>query len=141
MILLICFTHLCLSLCQWIKSYKKDIFEKQIYFREYFSGIKDEWIPRAYSSTFLLKRFFLCLIVIVFSFATQMIRISLFCGIQVLSCCFVLIIRPFNTIKINIVEIINEVIFSVLSLLLLYLNKESRWEKYLQYIYIGLIIS
>jgi hypothetical protein len=56
-------------------------------------------------------------------------------------CCFILIARPFDTTKGNVIEIVNELIYTVLSLSLFYLNNKSAWQKSLQYVYIALIIS
>jgi hypothetical protein len=48
--------------------------------------------------------------------------------------------RPFNTIKDNLIETINEIIYTILISSLLYLNSKSTWQDYFKYIYISLIM-
>jgi hypothetical protein len=62
----------------------KDNLDEFIYFKEYFSGIKDSSIARFYTFIFLSKRLLMCFIVIVGSFAPQIARISVFLTIQII---------------------------------------------------------
>jgi hypothetical protein len=141
-ILIICFLHFSISCFKWWKLYKdqKSDLEKS-YFREYFNGIRDNWKARAYTTWFLIKRTVFWVVIIALNEIYQIIRISIFWVVQCASLCFIIIFRPFKSVKDNLIETINEVIYSTLCWSLLYLNKKSTWNGYYREIYMYLIIS
>jgi RsiW-degrading membrane proteinase PrsW (M82 family) len=52
-----------------------------------------------------------------------------------------IIIRPFDNVKDNLIEIFNELIYLALCGLMLYYNKENRWNESIEAVFITLIIS
>ena len=56
---------------------------------------------------------------------------------------FILIcfLRPYDTFKENLIELINEGVFTVLSGFLLYLNEEDRWSEALEKTFTYLIVA
>lgn len=52
-----------------------------------------------------------------------------------------IVIRPFAKFDANLVLIECELTFLVLSAILIYLNKEERWTRTIEYAYVGIIFS
>jgi multisubunit Na+/H+ antiporter MnhE subunit len=140
-IFIVSFSFLGHATCQWIKSYNPEQFSKQVYFKEFFNGIKLQWLSRTYIVVFLLKRTILCSIVTFFLFLSKSIQVYLFVGTQVISTIFVFTVRPFESIKNNVIEIINEIIYLILTIFLIFLKNESRWNGVITFVYIALLMS
>jgi hypothetical protein len=117
-----------LSLWQWIKSKNERSFINQYYFNEFFEGVKMNWYARAYSSMFLGKRILLCLIVIPTIFLPKMAKITFFVLTELVSWVMIWTLRPFSELKNNIIEITNELFFTIAWGSLFYLNTESNWS-------------
>ena len=57
------------------------------------------------------------------------IKLVLFIAIHITVMIYTLIVRPFEEIKDNMIEIINEASYTLLICSLLYYNQESRWSE------------
>jgi hypothetical protein len=70
----------------------------------------------------------------------QLTRIYLFLGVHLISAAFVILARPFQSAKDNVNEIINESIYLILVLSLIYLKNEAAWKGAFKYVFMALII-
>lgn len=130
-----------LSLWQWVKNSKKTNLESVTYFFEFFSGIRGSKRARLYSLLFLIRRTLFCCIVIFFNVEWSLIaKISLYVSVQLIYLSLIMFLRPFAEFKDNMLEIINEVFYTILCVSLLYLNRPDRWNKVFENCYMGLIL-
>ena len=118
-----------LTIWQWFKSRKPEVFETQKYFVALVEGMKPRWICRSYSTVFLLRRILFCAIVFFLEDKIEMIkRISLFVTIQILYLAYLIILRPLESFKENFSDLINEILYTYFTVFLLYFNTEARWN-------------
>ena len=92
----------------WNRVNKNMVVVSESYFKEFFSGLKDNKVAKLYFSGFILRRLLSVVIVVVSQPLPLMVRISLFASVQVIVTSFTLIVRPFESIKDNMVESIND---------------------------------
>ena len=69
----------------------------------------------------------------------QIVKSSVLSTLQLCYLTFIIIVRPFSFTKDNIIGIINEVLFFILSFGLWYLNEKKRWNKILTSAYTWII--
>ena len=107
------------------------------YSEELFGGLKESNKARAYIILLSIKRLLLCTILICLQDLHFIYRVIIFGLIQIPYFLIIVCIRPFTQIANNISEFINELLLSVLGLMLLYYNKSSRWNNIIEngYIY------
>ena len=107
----------------------------------WFSGLKESRISRIYSLLFWLRRQLFCVLILLFKDLNMITKISVYATIQfvymVLCCC----LRPFKMTKDAIIDSINELIYLVLCILLVYFNTSDRWSSVISNAYIWIIIS
>ena len=106
----------------WLRSWSESYDTKVSYFREFFSGIKSTRISRVYFSTFLLRRVFSILIAVSLSNSSVYLQTSLFALPNILCLWYSAGIRPFDSIKDNIVEVLNDFSFGVFWTMMIYRN-------------------
>ena len=112
-----------------------------IYTNKLFESIKDSKFARLNSLKFLMQRFLFWIISLIPTFNIDYVKISLFSSIQFISFLYIVIIRPFENVKENLFEIINDSFYFVLWVLLLYLNESSHWTRPFQIVYMWIILS
>ena len=129
------------SFWQFIKSLKDNNLEKMYYFIEFFSGIKGTRKARIYALMFLLRRTILCCIVLLFHEIMSPITLnSVIAFFQIWYLFYSVIIRQFSELKDNILEILNEVFYTILWSLLIFFKAEEKWSTTFENFYIGLMI-
>ena len=111
----------------WIKSWSELYDTETSHFREFFSGIKQTKASRIYFSTFLLRRVVWIMIAVVLNKSSVYLQTGLFAVANLLCLMFTVFIRPFVSIKDNIIETINDFAFGFFCTLLLYLNQKNTW--------------
>ena len=146
----------------WIYSGRNRIkFDKNSYMRELYSGVLkfdeidteedrnvDRKVPlkvqiaRFYATLFFLRRLILGFIV-VFMYQDQVFEIKMYIlmGLQFLYVCYVVVVRSFQSKVDQMCEIVSEIVLLILILPLLYLTKNSKWNKVIENAYIGVILS
>jgi hypothetical protein len=119
---------LCLKIYLWkgIDNSRKDSINPK--FGEFFNGLKHTKIAQLYFGVFILRRFTSVLWVITGASLPKMIRIYIFAPIQVATCGYTLIVRPFDNFKDNLVEAVNDVYYVGFSAFLIFINEESDWS-------------
>ena len=94
---------------------------------EIFKEIKEKKHSRLYTFQILLKKSFNVALVAYLSFEYSYAWIILMALFQLLYTVFLIIQRPLEEPKSNLIEIINEIFLSILMTWMLYYNNESRW--------------
>ena len=69
------------------------------------------------------------------------ILINILSSVQFWFLVYIIVIRPFENIKENITEILNEVVFLILLTILIYYNKNNDWSYTIKTVYMLLIIT
>ena len=87
---------------------------------------------------FFAKRLLLCSVVFLMSDFSFVSRLGILTGIQGLSFLIIIVQRPFTHFKDLLIEIVNEMCFLALIVLLFRFNKKE-WSTSAKYLYIGLI--
>lgn len=107
-----------------------------------FSGVKrKDWYTRMSIFVFFLRRALLTIIVILFVEYSLMVKLTVYTSIQVAMLWYVIIVRPFEEIKDQITEIVNEIIYLFLVCFLFVFNKKGDWDKFSEQIFIWTIIG
>jgi hypothetical protein len=76
-----------------------------IYFTELFDGLKPTVSSKLYTVLFLLKRTAFCIICIIFDYLSPVLKVILIFSVQLVSCAYVIIWKPFKLFKDNLQEI------------------------------------
>ena len=127
-LLLIFISFLVLFFVIWIKSWSELYDTKTSYFREFFSGLKQTKTSRIYFSTFLLRRVFWIMTAVALNKTSIYLQTGLFAATNILCLTFTVFVRPFESIKDNIIETINDFAFGLFCTLLLYFNQKNTWN-------------
>jgi hypothetical protein len=96
--------------------------------QELYSGLKNSKTSRIYTIFILLRRIMLVTWLIEMSSFDQVYVISFPIVVQAIHILTLMYLRPFRKTDDNLVEIINEVFFTVLLSSLAYLNSEEIWK-------------
>ena len=118
-----------------------------IYFGEIYDGFKDNHASKLYMFIFLLKRFLMACVIVFMRNANVMLRCILFISIQFCVLVYLIIFRPFEDKKNNLIESINEIACLILCITITIFNDESKWfdglDGYLIYflVIVGVIIG
>jgi cysteine-rich repeat protein len=127
----------------WITRVRKWTYHEESRFDEFFSGLKKTKLASAYNLLILMRRAYLVLWIIWMRSMPIMVHLIGATFLQVLHASLIILIRPFQKAKDNIIEVANELIFTMLIAGLIYFNKESAWSNRLTlaYLYISLLIN
>ena len=126
-LLFIFISFLVLFFVIWIKSWSELYDTETSYFREFFSGIKQTKTSRIYFSTFLLRRVVWIMTAVALNNSSVYLQTGLFAAANILCLMFTVFIRPFVSIKDNIIETINDFSFGLFCIMLLYFNQKNTW--------------
>ena len=139
-ILLFCIGMILLILIMALSSYEatKGVHSKM---GEVFYGVKMQKKFKLYVPVLLARRALFVTLLIFLTSVESWILISILSAVQFWYMVYIMIIRPFENIKENIIEILNEVIFLILLTLLIYYNKNDDWNSTLKTIYMWLIVT
>ena len=108
---------------------------------EFFSGLKSSKKHRLYVAFLVLRRWIFVAVLISFNSSLVIIKTAILTGVQLLYLISMIVRRPFEDTKCNIIEILNELIFLLLLGSLLIYNSEVAWTETVAYIYIWIIGS
>ena len=140
MILLIFVTFVWLH--YWITSCKKTIIHKDTYWEEMYSKIKNEKYSRAKISVFLLRRLTIALSITWLVGSINLTYVLIFYSlIQLLNLLYSLIVRSFESKFTNLVEILGDFQFLIISSSLIYFQTESKWFETAIYSIMGVMIA
>ena len=111
------------------------------YCSELYNGTKNKIIFKLYMLFFIVRRFISALILVFLRSVNIWVRCIPFSIVQFTALIYVAKFRPFAEVKSNIIEIMNEVIFSILCIILTVLNQKSMWFPSLANILIYALMS
>ena len=130
-----------LTLWQWWKSRKPEVFETQKYFVLLVDGFKASWICRSYWIVFLIRRTIFIVIIFFIEDLDMIKKIALFVAIQGLYFAYIVILRPQDSIKENLNDFINEIFYLYIVVFLLYFNTENRWTNTITEAYFWILMA
>ena len=108
---------------------------------EFLNEIKADDKPKLYSFFGLLRRTLLIVWLLSFkSLGPQALAIG-FCLISFPYFIFILVVRPFEKVSNNVVEIWNEIFLFMVSLWICYFYKEGRWTNNLTKVFISIVLA
>ena len=87
--------------------YSKDV-SKSKFFSEFFADLKPNTIAKLYNMVFLLRRFVIVLLIVFMKDADNTLRLSVYTSLQIILAICCIIVRPFDNIHGNFVEIFND---------------------------------
>lgn len=104
-------------------------FDSDIYYKlgEFLAGIKNNKYCRLYSFISLIRRTLMVSWLIIFNYLESFILSYGLLGIQIIYFCIIIILRPFDRVENNLIEIINEIILMIMISFLVIFNMESEW--------------
>jgi len=139
-VILFCALLLIISFIHWLKyGFLEELDESKMV--NLYSGLRPTRWARLFNIFFMSRRLLLSILLILLFDADKVIKIIILASIQLIYCVTITIIRPFNTKKDNMLEIINEIGYSVIAVVLIYFHKESNWETVFEWIIWTLIIA
>ena len=140
LVLMLCLSLILISLSFAVSSNEEDQ-NKHKYFKEFFVGLKLQKKFRWYNSAQILRRTLFVLVLIIFDKTLVEIIVAILWGLQFFCVIHVVVLRPFEEIRANIIEVLNEVYILVLFATLIFLNTESNWSSTKTTIYIWVLSS
>ena len=108
-------------------------------FSEFFSGLRLNKRNRLFISILITRRSLLVVLLFALSSIPSRALIGVLVAFDVPYVIYLVILRPYNETKYNIIEIMNEFIFLLLLSALLVFNTESDWTKTSAYIYMQIL--
>ena len=108
---------------------------------EFFSGLKGDKKQRFYVTLLLLRRFVFILLIILLSSIPSKAIIGILLAIQLVYLGCILYLRPYKEFKGNIMEILNEIYFTLFICIFLAFNSESDWSSIKTQLWMWLLIS
>ena len=107
---------------------------------ELFDSFKRNRISKLYFFVFTVRRLVLVWWIILGDSLPKMVRICVFCLLQIPSLPYLIIWRPYDRAKENLWEILNELTYSSICIFLIFKNSKSDWSSTLAYAVIILIL-
>ena len=107
--------------------YRQDGAIETRYLAEVYDGFKDTAWSKLYMFIFILRRFAMAFVIVFMREANVWIRCVFFTLIQIAALVYTFIVKPFDESKDNLIEIINEVTYTLVCLIITVCNEESKW--------------
>lgn len=120
-------TFLVHMLIYWLISRKSD--QPQTYFEEYYAGVKPKFLAKSYLLVNTTKKILLITLAIYFNGYDEFIKTLIMAAIQGIYTLYLCIVRPFQKACNNIIEILSEMIYLAICILLVNCNKSSNWNQ------------
>jgi hypothetical protein len=124
-----------------LKAKKKKVDVNTSIFKELLNGLKSNYVSRSFILFFLTKRTLMIVLLIIFNGMKVFYKKWIFSSIQIISWMLIAFTKPFSDAKNNLVEILNEVIFSICCLVLFIFYTKSMWNSTIEWAFIGLLLS
>ena len=124
----------------WLQTRKSDKIESEKYFSQLYDGLKPKFVSRSYSIIMLIRRIIFIYIAL-FSQIDALYTVLILFIIQFLYLTTMIVLRSYEEIKDNLIDIINETVYIVCISLLFHYNKASRWTKAVESAFIYLLLS
>ena len=106
------------------------------FFSELYNGTKDKPLWKLNTLVFIIRRLLWTLVVVLMRNTDIWSRTIVFTCIQILALAYSVFIRPFQATKDTIIDIINELSFTFICMMVTVCNEEQRWFKTLSQVLI-----
>ena len=107
---------------------------------EFFVGIKHTKISKLYTSIQLLRKFFLIITLMFLSFTGYFIVVVVWGIIQLIFLVYIIIVRPFDSKRDMIIEIINEIFFFFILCWMIHYNTYERWSDSIVFVFVTVLM-
>ena len=124
----------------WIIYGREESMEDSV-FEDFYRGIKPFMFSRSFNLQFILRRILFAWLFTFLYSQSMTIKFSVLIGIQGIYVIGLIIVRPFDVIKDNVLEIFNEVGYFILWAWIAYFNTSSRWSTITGWVYWGILIG
>lgn len=124
----------------WIIYGREESMDDSI-FVDLYRGTRQTMMGRSFNLQFIFRRILLAWIFTFLYSQSMTVKFSILIGIQWLYTAVLIIIRPFNWVKDNLLEIFNEVGYLILWAWIAYFNTSSRWNTFSEWVYWCILIS
>lgn len=126
---------------QFFKSQYNFTFLKMKYFRQLFLGLRINWQSRSHALAIFLRKYVFIVILILFYQVKLNYRLLAITSLQVVYLIVLCVSLPFNEIRNNVTEIINEFTYTILVILIIKCNSSDGLSKTIENCFINLIIA
>lgn len=137
----ICFLFLLLTLYMYISTKNNFDEDEKLKLGELFSGLKNTNNARSYSFGVILRRFLFVSVLVGLNTLAEVWLVAGMAIIQTFYVAYIVALRPFDKVANNIIEVVNEVLYLVLIVLLFHLTKEIKWTDFASRVYLGIIVG
>lgn len=110
-------------------------------YRSLFQGLKDKFRYRSFMFLFWMRRMLLISVLIIMQSFKVNFKLIVFSMVQLPYFAIITWLRPYESMKENFVELINEILFWILYLSHFILQDKSDWKSLYESIYVYLIIG
>ena len=107
---------------------------------ELFRNIKKNRKSRFYTFLLLLRKILIVSLLLIFKEEDRVIILSIMSLIQLIYMITIMIIRPFEHIKLNMIEIMNEIFFTMFTVSLFHFMTKSNWKNTPKFIFSLLLV-
>ena len=128
-ICLLCFCLWLILFISWLSLSSYEVLKNSHNkFGEIFHGVKMQRKNKFYVPVLFIRRAIFVILLMTLTSIQSWILISILSFIQLWYLVFIIILRPFEYIKDNIIEISNEIFFCILLSILIFFNSEENWS-------------
>ena len=138
-IIIFCLVFLLFTFTKWVKAQNSEELQKMKFTKQLFEATKDSNFSRFNPNKYLIQRLLLWMIAVLWNCGSVYIKLGVYAFVQLCCSFYIIIVRPFDKFKENAFEIINELFYLVLIILLFWLESETAWTRFFQVIYISII--
>ena len=115
--------------------------EKLWIWMEFFADLRDAKYAKMNSVLFMAIRMISVFIIIFTKDIAYKLKVASFIIIHFIYTIFFVGVRPFTTVKHNLIESLNQIIFFILSIPLIHLRSKKDWKNLYEDIYLGTLIA
>ena len=135
------FVYLLFAVYKWYECRDNNNFKNIKYTKQLFDSIRETNAARTFIVKYLFQRITFCLIAALWMPSNTYPKLGIYSLLQLVFFVYTVVLRPFNNVKDNLLEIMNELHYVILTCSLLFLNYEYNWNQTLEIIYIAVIFS
>ena len=133
--------YLLFAIYKWYEFRDKNKFINIKYTGQLFDSIRETNAARTFIIKYLFQRITFCLISALWVPSNTYPKLGIYSSLQLVFFIYTVVLRPFDNVKDNLLEIVNEGHYVVLTSSLLFLNSESKWSQTMEIAYIAIIFS
>jgi len=109
--------------------------------REFTTGMKPRWSPLLNNLLFMITRIIFVVLVVIFSDLYLILKTIIFCLVQLGIVAYVLMVRPLESVRDNIIEATNQLIYLFACCFLIHFDTKPEWSNFTEKLYIILLMA